>query len=407
MSRVKKRYKLLSIHPRRQHNFEQAAALAELYNGDYLHVTGIYFSPRLVRLVGRFSPKYARLMGKRSYKTLAGKSVGVLLPYIEIKKIFLKWRGKLLDFAAMSDAWQRQVLKKCQPPAVCISSDSYSHLIFKEWKNKSKLVLDLSIGLPQYRQRVLHGDSYRPEMLEQADEAHRDMYRKYQEEVDLADIVLCGSEFVKKTITFFKPEHADKCRVLAYGVDTAAFYFPEREIREKGALKFVYVGTVGARKGAHLLLDAWKEFIVLHPEAELHFFGGIDSEIDRSAVPVNVFLHGSVSRDILIEKLREMDIFILPTTFEGSSIAIYQAILLQLPVITTENSGTVLRHGESCEMIDLDKKGGILIAMNKVYGDADYRKKLAVNAFRMSSHYTWEDYKTNIAAILREAFNLS
>lgn len=397
----------MSIHPRRQHNFEQAAALAELYKEDYLHVTGIYFGPRLVRAVNRFFPRYAKLMGKRSYKTLPGKRVGVLLPYIEIKKIFLKWRGKLLDYAAMSEAWQRQVLKKCRPPEVCISADSYSYLLFKEWKHRSRLVLDLSIGLPQYRQRVLHGDSFRPEMLEQADEAHKEMYRKYQEEVDLADIVLCGSEFVKKTITFFKPEHAGKCRVLAYGVDTEAFYYPQREIVEKEKLRFVYVGTVGFRKGAHLLLAAWQDFIALHPEAELHFFGGIDNEIQSSALPANAFLHGPVSRDILVEQLREMDIFILPSTFEGSAIAIYQAMAMQLPVITTENSGTVLRHGESCELVDLNEKGGLLKAMNKLYGDTAYRKKLAVNAFSLSRNYTWDDYKNNIARILRDDLKLS
>ncbi len=398
---------MLSIHPRRQHNFEQAAVLAETFGEDYLHVTGAYFDPRLVRFAGRFFPRLARPMAKRSYKRLPRSRVAVLSPFIEVKKLLLKWQGKPLDFSSMSEAWQHQVLRKCQPPEVCISADFYSHLIFKEWKNKSKLVLDLSIGMPQYRQKVLHGDAFQLSMLDKMDDGHQEMYRRYQEEVDLADIVLCGSEFVKKTITYFRPEYADKCRVLPYGVDTDAFYFPQRQIKEKPSLSFVYVGTVGFRKGAHLLLTAWKDFVALHPEAELHFFGGIDNEIDRAALPANTFLHGSVSRDILVERLKGMDIFILPTTFEGSSIAIYQAMAMQLPVITTENSGTVLRHGESCELVDLGEKGGLLKAMNKLYGNTAYRKKLAVNAFSLSRNYTWDDYKKNIARILRDDLKLS
>ncbi len=48
-----------------------------------------------------------------------------------------------------------------------------------------------------------------------------------------------------------------------------------------------------------------------------------------------------------------MDVFVFPTTFEGSSIAVFQAMALKLPVITTLNSGTVLTHGESCEIVEV------------------------------------------------------
>jgi glycosyltransferase involved in cell wall biosynthesis len=396
----------MSFHPRRQHNLEQAAILAEAFGKDFLHVTDVYFDPARIRSVGRVFPKIARAMSKRSYSKLPAKSVGVLEPTIELKKMFLAKLGRPLDFVAMSRYWQQQVLKHCQPPEVCISFDTYSSLIFREWKNKSKLVLDLTIGIPQYRIKILHGDAFQLHHLEERDERQKAEYRIYMEEVDLADIVLCGSEFVKKTITFFKPEYADKCKVVNYGVDTSEFSYPEREFVAKEALRFVYVGTVGWRKGADQLLEAWKRFSALHPTAELHFFGAIDSEIDQHHLPPNAFLHGSVPRGTLIGELKKMDVFILPTTFEGSSYAIYQAMAMRLPVITTENSGTVLTHGESCEMVDIAQKDGIFLAMEKLYNDIDYRKKLADRAFSMSSNYTWDDYKVRLLGLLKENFNL-
>jgi glycosyltransferase involved in cell wall biosynthesis len=189
-------------------------------------------------------------------------------------------------------------------------------------------------------------------------------------------------------------------------VDTSEFNYPEREFVAKEALRFVYVGTVGWRKGADQLLEAWKRFSALHPAAELHFFGAIDSEIDQHDLPPKAFLHGSVPRSSLIHELKKMDVFILPTTFEGSSYAIYQAMAMRLPVITTENSGTVLTHGESCEMVDIAQKDGIFLAMEKLYNDIEYRKKLAANAFALSGKYTWDDYKVRLLGLLKENFNL-
>ena len=51
-------------------------------------------------------------------------------------------------------------------------------------------------------------------------------------------------------------------------------------------------------------------------------------------------------------------------------------------------------------------KGGdqneLLSAMNKLFEENSYRKKLGQNAFALSSEYTWEKYKERLAKILNE-----
>ena len=396
--------KLISFHPRKQHNFEQAAVLAELYPGRFKHVTSVYFAPFLVRLLRKIAPRYANQIGKRSYGQLPKKYVSTF-PSTEIKRWLLERKqgpAHLSDYMDLNEYWQKTVLRNFDAPEICISYDGISHLLFRNWKNKAVLILDLAIGLPQYRVKILHGEGFHVNMLDEVDEVQKKLFSWYKEEVELADIILCGSEFVKKTVVYFFPEFENKCRVLPYGTDLEEFSYPERKFQNKEDLKFAFVGRLSWRKGAHLMLDAWKDFVVNHPKAELHFFGTPDQEISLDQLPDQVYWHGWIRKSELIASLKTMDVFVFPTTFEGSSIAVFQAMALKLPVITTLNSGTVLTHGESCEIVEVGDNAGLIKAMDKLLRNPEYRQKLAENAYALSKNYSWNDYKLRLAKILEE-----
>jgi glycosyltransferase involved in cell wall biosynthesis len=399
---------IYSFHPRKQHNFEQAAVLSELYPERFKHVTSIYFSPWLINLIRRISPQYADKAGKRSFYRLPGKYVKIL-PLTEIKKWFFEKKNgpaDLSDYMDLNEHWQKSVIKRFDPPRVCISYDGISHLLFRKWKNKSLLVLDLAIGLPQYRIKIMYGDRFDDAKLQEVDTVRKKLFSWYKEEVELADVILCGSEFVKRTVVYFFPELESKCRMLPYGTDLEGFGYPERQFEQREDIKFAFVGRLSWRKGADLMLEAWQDFVVEHPKAELHFFGTPDKEITLEQLPANVFLHGWIRKPELIAQLKTMDVFVFPTTFEGSSIAVFQAMALKLPVITTLNSGTVLTHGESCEIVEAGDKSGLVKAMAKLFHDPEYRLKLAENAYLLSKNYSWDDYKVRLEKIIEE-FNIS
>jgi glycosyltransferase involved in cell wall biosynthesis len=378
--------------------------LSELFPQRFTHVTSVYFGPLFIKLLKRIVPKFANLLGKRSYYKLPKKFVRTL-PSTEIKLWRLERKrgpAHLTDYMNLNEFWQKKVLRHFDAPQVCISYDSISRHLFREWKNKSLLVMDLAIGLPQYRVKIEHGERFHMGMLDEVDDVRRELFSWYKEEVELADIILCGSEFVKKTVLYFFPEFENKCKVLPYGTDLQGFSFPEREFEERENLKFAFVGRLSLRKGAHILLDAWKDFKLDHPGAELHFFGTPDKEVSVDQLPERVYWHGWMKKAELISCLKGMDVFVFPTTFEGSSIAIFQAMALKLPVITTINSGTVLRHGESCEIVEAADRVGLVSAMDKLLKNPKYRQKLAENGYALSKDYSWDDYKLRLEKILDE-----
>ncbi|MFI5156582.1 MAG: hypothetical protein ACHQEM_10365, partial [Chitinophagales bacterium] len=248
----RKHVKVLSLHPRKQHNFEQAAALAELFPDQFRHVTSMYIDPGFVTKMKKWFPSLANQLAKRSYFKLPKKYV-TALPAVEWKKIWREKRNKgihLKDYLELNEYWQKKVLKRFDPPEICISFDSISNLIFKEWKNQTKLILDLAIGLPQYRLKIRYGETFNMGQLEEAGEEQKYLYKRYQCEIELADLILCGSEFVKDTVVYFFPDFEKKCKVLPYGVDLEKFNFSERIFKEKKDLRYAFVGRLSWRKGA-------------------------------------------------------------------------------------------------------------------------------------------------------------
>lgn len=290
-------------------------------------------------------------------------------------------------------------MENYEPPKICIGYDTASLPVFKAWKNKATLVLDLCIGLPQYRLVVDRGEHFTMSDLNGQSETYKKIFQRYNEELELADIILCGSEFVKETAVFFgHPEQ--KLKVLNYGVDVREFDNKNKRYnRNTAGLKFVFVGALSWRKGADVLIDAWKEFIVKHPGNSLHFYGSVDPEIDIVNVPQAIF-HGHVDRATLVHELKNSDVFVFPSTFEGSALSVFQAMALKLSIITTKNSGTVVVHNQDGLLTKVGNRRELVQNMELLLKDPDLRIKFAESAYNKVQKYSWDNYGLQLKELL-------
>lgn len=265
------KYKLLSIHPRKSHSLNQAVELSKIYGSNFRHATSIYFDPLTVKRIKKLWPKLGLAMGKRSHPALGADYVSVF-PKAEVVKQLWSLQRRSIDYFRLSEIFQHDIVSGFAAPDYCISYDTSSSLIFEKWKGKSTLILDLTIGVPQYRRKVDLGDEYTVESLNEVSDFQKRVFSVYNKEIALADIILCGSEFVKESVEFIYPGFGAKCRVLRYGADISTFNYPQRTFKDGKSLKFSFVGNVGWRKGANVLIDVWNKYLKLYPEAELHFF---------------------------------------------------------------------------------------------------------------------------------------
>ena len=164
--------------------------------------------------------------------------------------------------------------------------------------------------------------------------------KREADEWALADVIVCGSDFVKNGIARCNGP-VERCVVVPYGVD--ARFSPTQRSPHCGPLHVLTVGEVGLRKGAPYALETAR---LLQGVAELRWVGPV-TLYDQARVRLahHVQLTGAVARSQIMQHYEWADVFFLPSICEGSATVIYEALSCGLPVVTTPHAGSVVQDG--------------------------------------------------------------
>lgn len=211
----------------------------------------------------------------------------------------------------------------------------------------------------------------------------------------LADFIVCPSEFVRKHV-IAQGGAADRCVLVPYGVDQTMHF--DRSVRMPGPLRVLTVGEVGLRKGSPYVAEAAR---LAGGAARFRMVGRlrIPSEIQQE-ISQWVELKGAVPRAQMTDEFRWADVFLLPSICEGSATAAYEALAAGLPVLTTENTGTVVRDGIEGFVIPVRDPSAIALAIERLAADDQLRIQMSVNAWRRSKDYTVGNYGKRLLSAL-------
>lgn len=185
-----------------------------------------------------------------------------------------------------------------------------------------------------------------------------------QAEWQQADLIVCGSEFVRDGIGLCGGP-VERCVVVPYGVDSR--FTPgtkdSKDCDLKRPLRVLMAGQVGLRKGAG---DALAVAKALREIAKFRWVGSISLlEPARSELAGQIDLPGIVPRNEIARHYQWADVFFLPSICEGSATVTYEALASGLPVVTTPNAGSVVQHG-----VD-----GFIAPVHDVAAMADYLRR--------------------------------
>ena len=194
-------------------------------------------------------------------------------------------------------------------------------------------------------------------------------------------------EVVEQLVNHGKPS------VLAYPpTDRFGPPISENEIRERarrGELRILFLGNVIYRKGLHTLLEAVKS---LASQVRVDVVGSLTSEpvyakliheiIAKNGLSSFVFLHGSLDKESLIEKLHQAHVLVVPSSYEGFGIVYLEGMCFGLPAIGTT-------AGAASEVIDPGKTGYLIAPedsrslgdhLGSLAKDRDLLTRLSLNA---------------------------
>ena len=158
----------------------------------------------------------------------------------------------------------------------------------------------------------------------------------------------------------------------------------------------LFVGEVGLRKGVPYLLQAWAELNLKN--AELWLAGAVASDIKK------VLSKYRNRKDIkhlgfvknVPELMAKADIFVFPSIEEGSALVTYEAMAAGLPVVTTANSGSVVRDGQEGFVLPIREVGALKEKIKLLYNERDLREEMGERARARVQDFTWYQYGENL-----------
>jgi glycosyltransferase involved in cell wall biosynthesis len=214
-----------------------------------------------------------------------------------------------------------------------------------------------------------------------------------------ADRVLAASLFVEKSL-IDNGVAEEKVRLIPFGVDVDK-YEPSEKVRN-GRFNVLFVGRVCLRKGIQYLLAAWKELAL--DDGVLSVVGNVSRDargiVEEHRNTPNVRFLGLVRS--LEENYRQASVFAFPSIEEGSALVTYEAMAAGLPVVISENAGSVARHGIDGFVIPIRDVAAIVNSIRRIYENREEGQKMGAAAREHMRDYSWERYGDRVVDAYRD-----
>ncbi|MEO7931728.1 MAG: glycosyltransferase family 4 protein [Chthoniobacterales bacterium] len=210
-----------------------------------------------------------------------------------------------------------------------------------------------------------------------------------------ADAIFVASQFTARTLTDYSYP-AEKIHIIPYGCPV-----PESEPApaHDGPLRVLFVGSLGQRKGTSYLLSAIEQ---LGKHATLTLLG---TKPMSHCAPLEKALQKhrwlpSLPHSEVLREMREHDVLVFPSLFEGFGLVITEALSQGIPVITTPNTSgpDLLTEGEDGYIIPIRDEVSIAERLTFLLTHRDHLQSMKAAALEKAKTFTWHKYRTRLVA---------
>ncbi|RTL58446.1 MAG: glycosyltransferase family 1 protein [Sphingobacteriales bacterium] len=219
-----------------------------------------------------------------------------------------------------------------------------------------------------------------------------------------AKLVATVSEYSKKDIEQNFSIGADKIKVVFSAVKNG--YHPvAEEIKEKikarytdGKEYFIYVGSIHPRKNLMNLLKAFSVFKKkMKSNMQLVIAGRLAWKFDAFTEGLKTYkyrkevhLPGYLPQEELIELTASAYAMVYPSLFEGFGVPPLEAMMCEVPVITSAVSSMPEIYGDAALYANPESFDDIADKMMLLYKDEQLRTNLIVKGKLQANKYSWD-----------------
>ncbi len=380
---------------------EQAGMLAGFH-------TTIAWRPGSV--IDRLLPRGLRAeLARRSYPGIAPALIHVH-PWREMIRLGAMrrhWQGLVRDetgrfsFDAISRALERQVaaaVRSGEPMAGVYAYDTCAQDIFVAAKEcGARCLYDLPIGHYRVWQRMIEEErelqpEWAPTLAGLNDSAAK--RARKDREIELADSILVASAFTAQTLKSFPGTISAGIFRIPYGAPAVGE--PRQPTRREDPLRVLFVGQLGQRKGLGYLVEAMDR---LQVPAMLTLLGrpvatppAMQKALERSR-----WLESAPHARVL-ELMREHDVLVFPSLFEGFGLVILEAMAQGTVVIATPHTAApdLFEDGVDGFIIPIRSADAIADRITRLAEDRDLLARMSEAARQTAARCTWDEYRRKI-----------
>lgn len=162
-------------------------------------------------------------------------------------------------------------------------------------------------------------------------------------------------------------------------------------------LTVLYAGRLRTRKAVGVLVEAFASVIERAPDARLLIAGdgehrqALEERVREIGLEDHVRFLGAVPRPDLLRLYGEVDVFCLPSIYEGFPVAILEAMAAGLPVVSTTVSGIpeAVVDGEGGLLVAPENAVALSEALCRLLLDSTLRRQLSIGArARIRNHFS-------------------
>ena len=223
---------------------------------------------------------------------------------------------------------------------------------------------------------------------------------RLEQEPHQADVCIAASGFTQRSLeeVGIPPE---RIQLLPLAADVDQFQFAER--RTDGALKVLFVGGIGQRKGIKYLLEAVQQLNSAQIELQLLGPAPADERPLKAFSKWYTYL-GRTDQAGVVRQMQQADVLVLPSVFEGFGLVIVEAMATGLPVITSTHScgPEVIREAVDGFVLRPDDVDGLA---QKIAWCAEHRTQLTEmgrSAHEQAKRFSWDAHRERLKQLLIE-----
>ncbi|HAI73834.1 MAG TPA: hypothetical protein DCS28_02365 [Candidatus Moranbacteria bacterium] len=257
---------------------------------------------------------------------------------------------------------------------------------------------------------TIHGLEY--EMIPEAYFFWERMYMRWsiKNSCRWAKKIIAVSENTKRDLMRLYKVPEEKIEVVHNGYDAGAnFQFPISNF-QKNSKFILFIGRLEKRKNILGIIKAFEilkeKYKIPHKLILAGNFGygeeEIKNKIEKSEYKKGIALAGFVTDEEKWRLLKNADVFLFPTFYEGFGLPILEAQSAGAPVITSNISSLPEVADGSAFLIDPNNYDEIAEAAYKIISDKNLRNDIIKKGFENVKRFSWEKCASEIARILME-----